>query len=124
GVQGVAHPSGTEQRLKLAALDVSATAIGQTVPSGVSRINDTARINGTDQRVNVNVAILDSGIDTTHPDLHVAGGVNCSSQVTGWNPPYLDGNGHGTYVAGIVGALDNSSGVVGVAPGANLWAVR
>ena len=35
-----------------------------------------------------------------------------------------DGNGHGTHVAGIVGALDNGIGVVGVAPGVRLWAVR
>jgi subtilisin family serine protease len=35
-----------------------------------------------------------------------------------------DGNGHGTHVAGTIGALDNDVGVVGVAPGARLWAVR
>jgi len=37
---------------------------------------------------------------------------------------YLDDNGHGTHVAGIAAAKDNSSGVVGVAPGARLWAVK
>ena len=33
-------------------------------------------------------------------------------------------NGHGTHVAGTVGAIDNGSGVVGVAPGVRLWAVK
>ncbi|HET8862223.1 MAG TPA: S8 family serine peptidase [Solirubrobacterales bacterium] len=36
----------------------------------------------------------------------------------------VDGDGHGTHVAGIVGALDNNKGVVGIAPGVRLWAVR
>ena len=56
-----------------------------------------------------------------HPDLNVVGGVNCStSNRAAWD----DGNGHGTHVAGIVGAIDNGIGVVGVAPGVRLWAVR
>ncbi len=51
----------------------------------------------------------------------VVGGVNFA----GGNPiSFSDGNGHGTHVAGTIGALDNSIGVVGVAPGARLWAVR
>ena len=49
----------------------------------------------------------------------MAGGVNCSSDKT-----FDDLNRHGTHVAGIMGALNNSIGVVGVAPGARLWAVR
>ena len=69
--------------------------------------------------VNINVAVLDTGIDPTHPDLNVVGGVNCAN-----GKSYADGNGHGTGVAGIIGARDNSFGLVGVAPGANLWAVR
>ena len=57
----------------------------------------------------------------THPDLNVAGGVNCStSDRTAWQ----DQNGHGTHVAGTVAAIDNTIGVVGVAPGARVWAVR
>jgi subtilisin family serine protease len=97
----------------------------QSTPRGVRRVfgprNPISRIDGIDQRVDADVAIVDTGIDKDHPDLNVVGGVNCSStNRAAWD----DGNGHGTHVAGIVGAIDNSSGVVGVAPGVRLWAVR
>ncbi|HEV8488349.1 MAG TPA: S8 family serine peptidase, partial [Candidatus Limnocylindrales bacterium] len=97
---------------------------GQTVPTGVSRIggrsSKVSKIDGVDQRVDADVAIVDTGI-ATHPDLNIAGGVNCtSSDRDAWG----DGHGHGTHVAGTVGALDNGFGVVGVAPGVRLWSVR
>ena len=97
----------------------------QTIPRGIRRVdatrNTTARIDGVDDRVNADVAIFDTGIDKSHPDLNVVGGYNCSSSTrTAWG----DGNGHGTHVAGTVGALDNGIGAVGVAPGVRLWAVR
>ncbi|HSJ60602.1 MAG TPA: S8 family serine peptidase, partial [Jiangellaceae bacterium] len=65
--------------------------------------------------------IVDTGIQTNHPDLNVVGGYNCS---TTNRSAWRDVQGHGTHVAGIVGAKDNTSGVVGVAPGARLWAVK
>lgn len=68
--------------------------------------------------VDVNVAVLDSGIDATHPDLNVAGGTNCV------NDKRSDPAGHGTAVAGVIGARDNGFGVVGIAPGSRLWDVR
>jgi subtilisin family serine protease len=107
--------------------EVWATQVPGGVPSGVDRIeadqNPTARIDGADQRVDVDVAIIDTGI-SSHPDLpRVSGGVDCS--FFGWcRSGYSDGNGHGTHVAGTVAALDNGTGVVGVAPGARLWAVK
>src|SRR6266516_1874348 len=95
-------------------------AYGQTVPTGVSRVR---AVNKADTGAGVNVAVLDTGIDLTHPDLaaNIAGGVNCAD---GGKRNYDDGNGHGTHVAGIVAALDNDIGVVGVAPQAKLWSVR
>jgi hypothetical protein len=97
----------------------------QSTPRGVRRVFGTAstiaRIDGTDQRVNADVAIVDTGIDPGHEDLNVVGGVNCS---TTNRDAWHDANGHGTHVAGTVGALDNGRGVVGVAPGVRLWAVR
>ncbi|TYR76009.1 S8 family serine peptidase [Rossellomorea vietnamensis] len=68
----------------------------------------------------VKVAVLDSGISKSHPDLKVAGGV---SFVEGINS-YHDDNGHGTHVAGIIAAQDNGFGTVGVAPGVELYAVK
>jgi subtilisin family serine protease len=102
---------------------ISMTA--QSTPRGVRRVfatqNPISRIDGIDQRVDADVAIVDTGIDKDHGDLNVVGGVNCSStNRSAWD----DGNGHGTHVAGIVGAVDNGTGVVGVAPGVRLWAVR
>jgi subtilisin len=71
--------------------------------------------------------VIDTGIDWQHPDLNVVGGINCASG----NPfrASCSGNGdddhyHGTHVAGTIGAIDNGIGVVGVAPGARLWAVK
>jgi hypothetical protein len=98
---------------------------GQTTPTGVSRVfgqyNPITQISGHDHRVNADVAIVDNGIDPHHVDLNVAGGYSCSTtSPTAW----FDPNGHGTHVAGIVGALDNGYGVVGVAPGVRLWSVR
>ena len=97
----------------------------QSMPTGVARAggrtSPTARINGVDERVDVDVAIVDTGIDGAHPDLNVVGGVNCSSaDRNAWG----DAQGHGTHVAGTVAAKDNGIGVVGMAPGARLWAVR
>jgi subtilisin len=114
-----------DPRVALVQPDGVATIAAQTLPTGINRIDaelsPTARINGTDERVNVDVAVIDTGVDLDHPDLNVntAGAKNCS---TGRSAD--DGNGHGTHVAGTIGALDNSAGVVGVAPGARIWPVR
>ena len=99
---------------------VEATA--QTVPTGISRIegNLSGTVSGNGSgAVDVDIAILDTGIDVDHPDLNVFDGVNCST-----GDSYDDRNGHGTHVAGTAAAKDNDTGVVGVAPGARLWAVR
>ncbi len=104
----------------------------QTVPTGVERIfalgNSNIAIDGNDSRIDVDVAVIDTGIDLDHPDLNVFKSTNCA----GGGPSGSgctdnegnDGNGHGSHVAGTIGALDNGIGVVGVAPGARLWAVR
>ncbi|MEJ2853119.1 MULTISPECIES: S8 family serine peptidase [unclassified Saccharothrix] len=114
-----------DPRVVLVQPDGVATATAQTTPTGIDRVDTelspTARIDGTDQRVAVDVAVIDTGVDLDHPDLNVntAGAKNCS---TGRSAD--DGNGHGTHVAGTIGALDNGVGVVGVAPGARIWPVR
>jgi subtilisin len=102
----------------------------QTVPTGIDRIDgelsSTLAGNGSGA-VNVDVAIIDSGI-ASHPDLNIFNSVNCSggSPMRGSckSSSPADGNGHGTHVAGTVGAKDDGNGVVGVAPGARLWGVK
>ena len=111
-----------DPRVRTVHADRGVEAYAQTLPTGIDRIDSelsgTASGDGTGS-VDVDVAILDTGIDIDHPDLNVVGGKNCSDGTT-----YDDGNGHGTHVAGSAAALDNGIGVVGVAPGARLWAVR
>src|SRR5207302_9157880 len=67
------------------------------------------------------VAVIDTGIDLSHPDLSgVQNGTNCIKRYQSAD----DDNGHGTHVAGIIAARDNGLGVVGVAPAATLFAVK
>ncbi|MCE2572367.1 S8 family serine peptidase [Motilimonas eburnea] len=118
--------------------DIPINAFVQQLPTGVERIYadlTALDIDGNDNvRVDVDVAVLDTGIDMEHADLNVIGGANCLYHSGG--PPHRrsyfcdeslggdDDHYHGTHVAGTIAALDNNIGVVGVAPGARLWAVK
>ncbi len=66
--------------------------------------------------------IIDTGIDLDHPDLNVDAAIG-KTFVTRTTTPE-DDNGHGTHCAGIVAAIDNTVGVVGVAAGANVVPVK
>ncbi len=95
----------------------------QTLPTGINRVDVDAAgiINGTDDALEVDIAVIDTGIGP-HDDLRVAGGVRILDGVE--YSIYADDNGHGTHVAGTAAAIDNGFGVVGAAPGARLWAVK
>ncbi len=96
-------------------------AVVQTPSTGFQRIDANAFPQG--KGAGVHVAVIDTGIDSKHPDLagRVVGGKNC---VNPDSTIYEDDHGHGTHVAGTIAANDNDFGVVGVAPEASLWSVK
>jgi subtilisin family serine protease len=91
------------------------------IPWGVARVNAEKAWPVT-QGDGVKVAVVDTGIDCTHPDLkgQCAGGINYVDK----NKPPMDDNSHGTHVSGTIAAVKDGSGVVGVAPKVRLYAVK
>lgn len=110
-----------DSRVLFVSEDREVSVDAQTLPTGVDRIDAEQTATHTNKGTGVNVAVIDTGIDLTHPDLqaNIVGGKNCST-----GRSYNDGNGHGSHVAGTIAAINNTVGVVGVAPEAKLWAVR
>ncbi len=113
----------------------------QPVPTGLDRVDgeDAVAIDGIDDLIDVDIAVLDTGIDPAHPDLNVNHSMSVgyystyegkgrkrrlvvveSFDVSDW----ADWSGHGTHVAGTAAAIDNEIGVAGVAPGARVTSVR
>ncbi|WP_117168894.1 S8 family peptidase [Paraliobacillus sediminis] len=99
--------------------DITFEIKGQTVDWGIERVNSPkawlTNLNGK----GVKIAILDTGI-SVHEDLTIAGGIS----LTSYTSSYADDNGHGTFVAGIIGAKNNNIGTVGVAPESSIYAVK
>jgi subtilisin family serine protease len=94
----------------------------QTEPWGIDKINAEECWAANNTGDNVKVAVVDTGIAIGHPDLgdNLRGGVSFVSYTKSYN----DDNGHGSHVAGIIGALNNTIGVVGVGPQVDLYAVK
>jgi subtilisin family serine protease len=110
--------------------DSVAKFTGQIEPSGVKRIfasqKPYMKKATASCRCDAIVAVIDSGVDFYHPDLRVntAMSVDCTSGFCVKNAGN-DNNGHGTHVAGIIGAVGgNNAGVVGVCPGAEIWSIK
>jgi subtilisin family serine protease len=98
-------------------------ATDDILPTGIPRSDavDMATAVGGGGDVDADVAVVDTGIDLNYgAELNTRSGKNCISS----SKAPQDGDGHGTHVAGTIGARDNGSGVVGVAPGVRLWAVK
>lgn len=68
----------------------------------------------------VKIAVVDSGVNSDHPDLNIVGGASMIDN----SSAFIDRNGHGTHVAGVIAALNNSIGVVGSAPDAAIYSVK
>ncbi|HXH39066.1 MAG TPA: S8 family serine peptidase [Thermoanaerobaculia bacterium] len=106
---------GLEPRVK------ASSSTAQLTPYGISLVRaPQAWLGG--RGATINVAVVDSGIDYNHPELKAAyqGGFNTFTQTN----DAMDDNGHGTHCSGVIGAADNTIGVVGVAPLVHLWAAK
>ncbi|MEM5811847.1 MAG: S8 family peptidase [Candidatus Aenigmatarchaeota archaeon] len=102
--------------------DVIVEALGQTLTWNIDRV-DAELVWPTGNTADpVKVGVLDTGISNRHPDLtpNVKGGYNAINPLKSWN----DDNGHGSHVAGIIAALNNDIGVVGVGPSIDLYAIK
>jgi minor extracellular protease Epr len=99
--------------------DIILQAKGQIKDWGIESIKSQRTWDFNYTGKGVKVAILDTGI-SPHEDLKIAGGISFVS----YTSSYFDDNGHGTHVAGIIAAKNNSIGVVGVAPDASIYAVK
>jgi len=105
----------------------------EALPQGTDRIDADVAIEEGETADGVSVAVLDTGIDATHPDLDVLGGKAFGSQFAGpceddetpdgsCDAEWDDDDGHGTWVAGQIAALNDDDGIVGAAPDVDLYA--
>ncbi len=93
--------------------------------SGVD-INIEQAWNITQGSSEIIVAVIDNGVELTHPDLaaNLISGYDATTHQQGGGP-VLNGDSHGTMVAGIIGAVkDNNIGISGVAPGCRIMPIR
>lgn len=89
----------------------------QETPWGITRVGGAVTYTGSKK-----AWVIDTGIDLDHPDLNV--NTSLSKTFAARTKNADDQNGHGTHVAGTIAAIDNDFGVVGVAAGAQVVAVR
>lgn len=119
--------------------DVMVEAFAQTTQTGIDRIDadlSFAALGVDKENVDTDIAVLDTGIDLKHSDLNIyhqksfvrTSNIDISlffdTQTDIISTTANDDNGHGTHIAGIAAAMDNSVGTTGVAPGAKLWAIK
>ena len=99
---------------------VAGLASGEPTPPAGTRRIEAATTASARSASDVNVAVIDTGIDLDHPDLNASSGKNCVDTSASAD----DDNGHGTHVAGTIAAENDGSGVVGVAPGTKVFAAK
>jgi subtilisin len=111
-------------RITVVEPDVSISAVDAELDNswGVKRIGAGTVHDGGVRGAGVKIAVLDTGIDYTHPDLAASYGGG-SDFVNNDADPF-DDNFHGTHVAGTIAARDDDAGVVGVAPDATIYALK
>lgn len=112
--------------VQLVEKDRPMTLDAQSTPYGINRVQ-APQAWPTTTGGGVAVAVLDSGVDYTHPDLvgNWAGGYDVHDDDPDPMPGrWANGAGHGTHVAGTIAAVNNDEGVVGVAHGADLYGIK
>lgn len=107
-------------------LQTESLANGQVTPWGIDRIGAPTAHEAGLTGDGVAVAVIDSGVDATHPDLQEnlgegAAAVLCQGNCT---EPWDDDRGHGTHVAGTIGAINNDIGVIGVSPDVTIHSIK
>lgn len=96
---------------------------GLVIPTGLLR-TETPLPETPGTYANVDVAVIDTGVDAGHGQLNVVGGIDCTAEEEDRDSYGFDPYGHGTHVAGTIAASYGATGVVGMAPGARVWDVR
>jgi subtilisin family serine protease len=123
-------PASSLKSLGIASFSASPASMGVSkanrgeIPWGVARLKAPSAWDYT-EGAGVRVAVIDTGIDSSHPDLNgkVDGGYNAITDCERQDC-WQDDNGHGTHVSGTIAAARDGRGVVGVAPKARLYAVK
>ncbi|MED1559485.1 S8 family peptidase [Bacillus paramycoides] len=98
----------------------------QQIPYGIDTIKARQLWETGRKGEGIVIAVMDTGCDTTHPDLEgsIIGGYNFTDDDEGNPEVYMDYRGHGTHVSGIIAARENDIGVVGVAPRSKLLILK
>lgn len=115
------------KRTKVASVNSSnqTTSIEETVPWGVKAVWQGEDISQRGNFASDTYAfVIDSGVSNTTGDLNFASNSSWHRSWISGETPFEDFNGHGTHVAGTIGALVNGKGIVGVAPGAQIVSLK
>ncbi len=121
----IANSMGMGSQGSLSSEKVFTQSGSQDEPWGIERIN-AIEAAGTVDESSIDIAVLDSGVDEDHEDLLIdpSKGDWMYDELTDEDGSAPDGDGHGTHCAGIIRALDNSVGVIGVTPNVDLYCIK
>jgi YD repeat-containing protein len=108
----------TEKNIKILEYDNKVAAFSDTADWGVNYISGAS--DTSDFGAGMKIALFDTGVDLSHPDLEVSDGISFIDGISS----YDDDNGHGTMVAGIIAAKTNDSGIIGLAPESEIYSVK